>query len=184
MPKIIGCSIATSGGLEILRNSDLSQKFMQAVDVKQLFISSPSFDQGEHIPEEFTCDDLNISPPLEIRGIPGDARSLAIVMEDPDAPGGIFDHWLVWNIPPTDTIPENTQPGLEGRNSSGKIGYMGPCPPSGTHRYFFKVYAVDMLVEVEKGADKTKLDYVLKDHVLAYGELIGLYSSKKKQNNR
>jgi Raf kinase inhibitor-like YbhB/YbcL family protein len=152
---------------------------MQATNIKQLYVSSPSFAHEEHIPEKFTCDDLNISPGLEIRGIPADARSLAIVMEDPDAPGKVFDHWLVWNIPPTESIPENSQSGLEGLNSSGKIGYMGPCPPSGTHRYFFKVFAVDTLLETEKGADKTKLEYVLKDHILAYGELIGLYSSKK-----
>jgi Raf kinase inhibitor-like YbhB/YbcL family protein len=153
---------------------------MQATDVKQLSIRSSAFDHNGEIPMKYTCDGLNISPPLEVNGIPRDAKSLAIIMDDPDAPGNTFDHWLVWNIPPTDTIPENTQPGLEGTNSSGKIGYMGPCPPSGTHRYFIKVYAVDTLLETEKGANKVKINYVLNDHVLAYGELVGLYNRRRK----
>lgn len=154
---------------------------MEAIDVKQLYISSPSFKHEESIPEKFTCDGSNINPSLLIKNIPAETRSLAIIMEDPDAPGNTFDHWLVWNIPPTDMIPENSVPGLEGRNSAGRIAYMGPCPPSGTHRYFFKVYAIDTLLETEKGADKMKLHYVMKDHVLAYGELMGLYSRDKKK---
>ena len=146
----------------------------------KLAVSSPAFQHEGMIPKDFTCDGEDKSPPLKIDWIPEETRSLAIIMEDPDAPGKTFDHWLVWNIPPTDTIPENSSPGLEGTNSAGKVGYMGPCPPSGIHRYFFKIYAVDMLLEAEKGADKRKLEYVLTDHVLAYGELIGLYKKSKK----
>lgn len=151
---------------------------MEALAVKQLYISSPSFEYEGKIPEKFTCDGENINPALEIKGIPDNTRSLAIIMEDPDAPGNVFDHWLVWNIPPTHSIPENSVPGLEGENSGCKIGYIGPCPPSGTHRYFFKIYAVDTLLDAEKGADKMKLNYILKDHVLGYGEFVGLYSKK------
>lgn len=153
---------------------------MKGKNIKQLFVSSESFEHEKEIPSKFTCDGLNINPALNINGIPDEARSLAIIVDDPDAPGGTFDHWLVWNIPPTAVIPENSSPGLEGKNSSGKIGYMGPCPPSGSHRYYFKVYAVDMLLEAEPGADKTKLNYVLENHVIAYGELMGTYSRKRK----
>lgn len=97
-------------------------------------------------------------------------------MDDPDAPGGTFDHWLVWNIPPVKVISENSRPGLEGTNSIGEIGYTGPCPPWGTHRYFFKVYAVNMLLDTLKGATKDKLECALQNHTIAYGEIIGLYS--------
>ncbi len=152
---------------------------MEALGIKQLQVSSPSFDHECEIPAKFTCDGLNISPALELKGIPDDTISLAIIMEDPDAREKIFDHWLVWNIPPAHTITENSTPGLEGKNSSGKIGYMGPCPPSGTHRYFFKIYAVDRLLDLERGANKSALQQVLDHHILANGELIGRYSRKK-----
>jgi Raf kinase inhibitor-like YbhB/YbcL family protein len=145
-----------------------------------LSISSPAFEHEGFIPQKFTCEGEGKNPPLRIAGIPEEAKSLAIIVEDPDAPGKVFDHWLVWNIPPTDTIPEDTAPGLEGRNSAGELGYIGPCPPTGTHRYFFKVYAVDTLLEAGKGADKIKLEYVLANHVIAYGELIGLYKKHKR----
>ena len=149
-----------------------------AIKTRTLNVSSPSFKHEGYIPKDYTCEGAGKSPALIIRGIPEDTLSLAIIVEDPDAPEKVFDHWLVWNIPPTDTIPENTIPGLEGRNSNGNIGYIGPCPPSGIHRYFFKVFAVDTLLETEKGADKRKLLYVLENHVLAYGELIGLYKKQ------
>lgn len=140
-----------------------------------LTVSSPSFGHEEFIPKLYTCQGKGINPPLSIHGIPERTRCLALIMEDPDALGNIFDHWLVWNIPPTDAIPENTTPGLEGKNSGGQIGYTPPCPPSGTHRYFFKVFAIDSVLELEKGAEKNKLLRALQNHVLAYGELIGLY---------
>jgi Raf kinase inhibitor-like YbhB/YbcL family protein len=143
-----------------------------------LTISSPSFKHGGMIPRTYGCEGTNISPPLVIEQIPKEALSLALIMDDPDAPGGTFDHWLVWNIPPVKSIPENSSPGLEGTNSSGEVGYTGPCPPSGTHRYFFKVYAVDMLLETQKGASKEKLEFALQNHIVAYGELIGLYKKQ------
>lgn len=144
-----------------------------------LSIRSPAFEHEGKIPVKYTCEGAGISPPLDIKGVPEDTKSLALIMEDPDAPKGVFDHWVIWNIPPVDMIPENTSPGLEGINSAGKIGYTGPCPPSDTHRYFFKLYAVDMLLDIAKGANKTKLLFVLQKHVLAYGELIGLYEKQK-----
>jgi Raf kinase inhibitor-like YbhB/YbcL family protein len=146
---------------------------------RSLLISSSSFEHEGMIPEKYTCEGAGVSPPITIKGFPEGTMTLAIIMEDPDAPGRTFDHWLVWNIPPVEEIPENTAPGLEGTNSAGKIGYFGPCPPSGTHRYYFKIFAVDTLLETEKGADKKKLEYVLQNHVIGYGELIGLYKKKK-----
>ena len=140
-----------------------------------LTISSPSFKHEGLIPRTYTCEGSNINPSLVIERIPKEALSLALIVDDPDAPGGTFDHWLVWNIPPVRVIPENSQPGLEGMNSRGDLGYTGPCPPSGTHRYFFKVYAVDVLLETMKGATKEKLEFALQNHTIAYGELIGLY---------
>jgi len=144
-----------------------------------LSVSSSAFEHEGLIPKKYSCEGAGKNPPLHIAGIPEETRSLAIIVEDPDATHGVFDHWLVWNIRPKDTIPEGIVPGLEGKNSGGEIGYIGPCPPSGTHRYFFKVFAVDCLLEVEMGADKRKLNYVLENHILAYGELIGLYRNTK-----
>ena len=104
-------------------------------------------------------------------------------MEDPDAPGGTFDHWAVWNISPTDRIKENSRPGTTGKNSKGEYGYTGPCPPSGTHRYYFKVYALDSMLDLGKqDTDKKVIEMALKDHVLAYGELMGLYTNREEQN--
>jgi Raf kinase inhibitor-like YbhB/YbcL family protein len=141
----------------------------------KLNISSPSFKHEGLIPKTYTCEGSNINPPLVIEGIPEEARSLALIVEDPDAPGGTFDHWLIWNIPPVKLIPENARPGLEGINSKGQLGYTGPCPPSGTHRYFFKVYAVNVLLDTQKGATKEKLEFALKNHTISDGEMIGLY---------
>jgi Raf kinase inhibitor-like YbhB/YbcL family protein len=141
----------------------------------KLSISSPSFKHEGLIPRTYTCEGSNINPPLVIEGIPEETRSLALIVDDPDAPARTFDHWLVWNIPPVKVIPENSSPGLEGKNGKGELGYTGPCPPSGTHRYFFKVYAVNILIDTQKGAKKEKLEFALEDHTIAYGELIGLY---------
>ncbi len=144
----------------------------------KLNISSPSFKHEGLIPRTYTCEGSNVNPPLSIERIPEETLSLALIMDDPDAPGGTFDHWVVWNIPPVKSIPENSNPGLEGMNSMGELGYTGPCPPSGTHRYFFKVYAVDVLLDTQKGATKEKVEFALQDHTIAYGELIGLYKKK------
>jgi Raf kinase inhibitor-like YbhB/YbcL family protein len=144
-----------------------------------LEISSSEFRHQEHIPNRYTCEGDGINPPLAIQNIPEKAKSIVLIMEDPDAPGKIFDHWLVWNIPPKETIEEDSIPGKVGKNSRGKTGYTAPCPPSGTHRYFFKMYALDALLHLEDGADKKTITEALGDHVLAYGELIGLYKKQK-----
>jgi Raf kinase inhibitor-like YbhB/YbcL family protein len=104
---------------------------------------------------------------------------MVLIVDDPDAPGGVFDHWTVWNIPPTEVIGEGTVPGITAKNSRGEPRYTGPCPPSGTHRYFFKVYALDAMLELDEGADKKMVEQALHNHVIAYGELIGLFQKHK-----
>lgn len=140
-----------------------------------LTVSSPAFGHNTSIPRKYTCQGENINPPLSIDHIPAATKSLALLVDDPDAPGGNFDHWVVWNIVPTDTIVENTIPGTEGKNDYGINHYKGPCPPSGTHRYFFKVYALDSMLELKSGNDMTAVEKKMQPHILAYGELIGLY---------
>ncbi len=146
------------------------------VTTKQLTIGSTAFGHKEYIPSKYTCEGANINPPLMIEGIPSSAKSLAIVVEDPGSEHGVFVHWAVWNIYPQEIITENNIPGVQGRNSFGKTKYQGPCPPEGkAHRYYFKVYALDSFLELESGADIKILDEVISDHVIAYGEIIGLY---------
>lgn len=140
-----------------------------------LKVSSPAFQHEGYIPSKYTCQGNNINPPVVINGLPKETISLALIIEDPDAPGGIFDHWVVWNIRPTELIAEDSVPGVAAKNSRGECRYTGPCPPSGTHRYFFKVYALDTLLEVDDDADKKIVEQALHDHVIAYGELMGLY---------
>ena len=144
-------------------------------------ITSSAFHEGANIPSKFTCDGSDTSPPLQIAGIPSNAKTLVLIADDPDAPGGLFTHWLVWNIPPqTILIAEGSAPkGVQGANDFGKSGYRGPCPPSGTHRYSFKIFALDRELELRSGAKRSQLDAAMKGHVIAQGELIGHYAKKK-----
>jgi Raf kinase inhibitor-like YbhB/YbcL family protein len=145
--------------------------------MKELTIKSPAFEANRQIPKKYTCQGQDINPPLTIEGIPEGAKSLALTLDDPDAPSGTFDHWVVWNIPPsTNRIAEQSVPGTEGFNSMREHGYTGPCPPSGTHRYFFKVYALDMELGLGANSSKKDLEKAIQGHVLAKGELIGLVS--------
>ena len=140
-----------------------------------LSVASPAFEDNSPIPPKYTCQGENINPPISIEHIPADTKSLVLIVDDPDAPGGNFDHWIVWNILPTETILENTIPGTEGKNDYGINHYKGPCPPSGTHRYFFKVYALDTMLDLKSGNDKKTVEKAMQQHILASGELIGLY---------
>jgi len=141
-------------------------------------ISSPSFSQNENIPVKFTCDGEGINPRLEIFNIPEGAKSLVLIMDDPDAPAGTFTHWLLWNINSTLTaIEENGVPdgSVQGLNDTGKVGYIGPCPPNGSHRYFFKLYALDSTLDLQEGASKGDLESAISDHKIDQAEFIGLY---------
>jgi Raf kinase inhibitor-like YbhB/YbcL family protein len=145
--------------------------------MKTLSIESSVFESNKLIPKKYTCDGQDINPPLTIEGIPAETKTLVLVMDDPDAPMGTFDHWVVWNIPAsTNRIDENSVIGTEGINSANQSGYMGPCPPSGTHRYFFKVFALDVNLSLAENSRKNDIQKAMQGHILAEGELIGLYS--------
>ncbi len=146
-----------------------------------LRISSPAFSHNGGIPERYTCDGADVSPPLVIGDVPAAARSLALIVDDPDAPVGTWVHWVVWNIDPGGReIGEGKIParGIEGRNDWGRNGYGGPCPPSGAHRYFFKLYALDTSLKLPSSGTKKDLERAMEGHIIARGELMGLYKRR------
>jgi len=147
--------------------------------MKTLSVSSSAFENNKLIPAKYTCDGDDVNPPLTIEGTPAETKSLVLIVDDPDAPSGTWDHWVVWNIPPTNRIEENAVPGTEGLNTYRKHSYGGPCPPWGTHRYFFKVYALDTLLDLSPNSSKKDVEKAVQGHVLARGELIGLYRRSK-----
>jgi hypothetical protein len=147
----------------------------------EMSISSPAFENNGTVPQKYTCDGSDINPPLKITGIPSSAKSMALIVDDPDAPAGIWVHWLVWNIDPgTPEIKENSVPSgaVQGLNDFRKKDYGGPCPPSGTHRYFFKLYALDKRLDLKSGASKADLEKTMAGHIVGQAELVGLYSRK------
>lgn len=148
------------------------------ITVKELKITSSAFMNNGFIPAKYTCDGDDMNPPINIEGIPEETESLALIVDDPDAPMGTWDHWIVWNISPLEKIEENSVPGVEGLNDFGKHTYGGPCPPSGTHRYFFKVYALDTKLNLKPNSRKKDLERAMEGHILAKGEVIGLYKRK------
>lgn len=141
-------------------------------------ITSTAFEPEDDIPERYTCDGDDVSPPLVIDGVPPDTVSLVLIMDDPDAPAGTWDHWVAYDIPPTTTdIPEAVEAlGTAGTNSWDDTGYGGPCPPSGIHRYFFAAYAVDKTLGWEPGADKGAVLEAIHDHLLDEATLLGFYT--------
>lgn len=141
-----------------------------------LNVSSIAFKSNEFIPVKYTCEGINVNPPLNIDEIPEGAKSLALIVDDPDAPAGVWVHWIVWNIPVVKEIKEDSIPGIEGINSFHAHEYRGPCPPSRTHRYYFKVYALDTLLNISVKSDKKELIEAMENHILAEGEVIGLFT--------
>ena len=156
----------------------------QAGSNMSITIKSNSFKEGELIPKKYTCDGENISPPLEWNEIPEGTKSFAIICDDPDAPMGTWVHWVIYNIPPlTNNLKENIsfekvlEDGtIQGKNDFGKIGYGGPCPPSGIHRYFFKIYALNDMLKLGPGSTKEELLHAMEEHIISEGKLIGKYS--------
>ncbi|MBU1112783.1 MAG: YbhB/YbcL family Raf kinase inhibitor-like protein [Candidatus Omnitrophica bacterium] len=136
---------------------------------------SPEFEHKGFIPKKFTCQGQDINPPLNIEGIPEGTKSLALIVDDPDATIGTWVHWVVFDIPLVSKIAEDSIPGKQGINDSGSKDYGGPCPPSGTHRYFFKVYALDRELNLKEGVNKVELEKSMQGHILDKAELIGLY---------
>lgn len=138
-------------------------------------LTSPEFENNQYMPEKFSCQGEDINPVLVIEGIPADAKSLALIMDDPDAPMGTWVHWVVFDMPVVSRIEENSVPGKQGGNNSGRNDYHGPCPPSGTHRYFFKIYALDTALNLKEGSSKGALEKAMQGHILDKAELAGLY---------
>ncbi len=150
---------------------------METLTEIELAVSSPAFSAGQSIPSHYTCEGANVNPPLIVGNLPAETESLALIMEDPDAPSGTFDHWLVWNITPLgEAIKENEIPGVQGKNSFGDRLYGGPCPPDGEHRYFFKMFALNRMLDLREGSTKQQLLRAMQGHVLATGELMGRYT--------
>ena len=141
-------------------------------------LTSPVFQPNQPIPSKYTCDGDNINPPLKIADVPGTAKSLALIMDDPDAPAGNWDHWLVFNIDPQTTeIAENSVPDgvIQGKTDFGDNKYGGPCPGQGQHRYFFKLYALDANLDLKEGATKAEIEQAMDGHILDQTELVGIY---------
>jgi len=145
-------------------------------------LTSPAFREGEIIPSVYTCEGKNWNPPLEIENVPKSAVSLVLIMEDPDVPPSVrsdrmWDHWVIFNIPASEKkIKENsTPPGIQGKNTSGKNQYEGPCPPDREHRYFFNLYALNKSLDLKPGAAKAQVEHAMKDHILASAKLMGRY---------
>jgi Raf kinase inhibitor-like YbhB/YbcL family protein len=144
-------------------------------------ITSSVFQEGGDIPLKFSRDGQDINPALRIEGTPSSAKSLLLIMDDPDAPVGLFTHWLVWNIDPKTTeIAEKSVPkgAVQGTNDYPTLGYGGPQPPSGTHRYYFRIFALDQTLDLKAGAKRAEVDAAMRGHVIAQGQLMGRYSKK------
>ena len=145
-------------------------------------ITSPAFERGATIPLRFARDGENVSPPLTIREVPSEAQSLALIMDDPDAPRGTFTHWVAFNLDPVDQqIPEAAvlTDAARGRNSWNETFYGGPQPPSGEHRYIFHVFALDRPLDLPNGADRADVDHAMRDHILEHAELMARFSSPR-----
>ena len=171
---IIGCNASEKE--ELMQEKEI--KTIQGVEKMKL--TSPAFENSREIPSEYTCDGANILPELNIQEVPENTKSLALIMDDPDAPGGTWVHWVVWSIPSdTMTIAKGTEPkGTQGTTSFGKPGYGGPCPPSGTHRYFFRLYALDTVLDLKEGSKKEALEAAMDGHIIEKTELMGTYKRR------
>lgn len=158
-----------------------AKKGKEGVRMVQIDLTSPAFHGGGAIPGTFTCDGGDVNPPLVIGPVPAGTRSLALIVDDPDAPVGIWVHWVLWNIPSeTREIRESSVPAgaSQGRNDWHRTGYGGPCPPSGTHRYFFKLYALDTPLSLGPTTTKAELERAMQGHILGRGELMGTYRKR------
>jgi Raf kinase inhibitor-like YbhB/YbcL family protein len=161
-------------------------KTTEQQEVTALRVTSTAFTDGGMIPQRYTCDGDDTSPPLSLDGVPDGTRSIALIADDPDAPRGIFVHWVVYDLPPDlHELPDGIRPnevldggGRQGVTDFGTVGYGGPCPPSGTHRYFFKVYALDAELNLPPGRSKANLLKAMEGHILAQGQIMGRYKRR------
>ena len=153
-------------------------KSKETSEMNSLKISSPVFENNGNIPAKYTCTGKDVNPPLLIENVPPKAKSLAIIVDDPDAPGGTWVHWVLWNIGPgTGEINEGSIPAgaMQGWNDFRVHEYRGPCPPSGTHRYFFKAYALDAVLNLSRNSTKSDVEKAMKGHIIEQAQIIGLY---------
>ncbi|MFZ0033748.1 MAG: YbhB/YbcL family Raf kinase inhibitor-like protein [Sedimentisphaerales bacterium] len=165
------------------KGSEQSDSKAAGGEKMEIKVTSSAFAEGGLIPAKYTCDGSDISPPLQWEDVPKETKSIALISDDPDAPMGTWVHWVIFglpaetrelkeNIPPDKTLPNGAKQGL---TDFGRIGYGGPCPPSGTHRYFFKIYALDTKLDLAAGATKSQLLKAMEGHILGQGQLIGKY---------
>ena len=168
----------------IADQTDKETGFEEETIMEQISISSDAFNNGNHLPVEHTCDGEDRSPALSWNTVPAGTQSIALIVDDPDAPGKTWVHWVIYNIPANSSglpgaVPKNKtldDSSLQGKNDFGRIGYNGPCPPPGKpHRYFFKVYALDTTPNLKRGATKSQLETAMSGHILAQGEMVGKY---------
>jgi Raf kinase inhibitor-like YbhB/YbcL family protein len=158
----------------------LSRAVCEGVEKAALKVSSAAFENNAYIPLKYTCDGADINPPLKIENVSHAARSLVLIVDDPDAPGGVWVHWVIWNIDPSVTeIRENSVPdgAVQGVNDFRRQGYGGPCPPA-VHRYFFKLYALDTVLSLDSGATKASVEKAMQGHIISQTLLIGIYGRK------
>ena len=171
---LAACSASTE---DASQDPSATSSTSSATETSSMDLSSPAFAQGEVIPSEYTCDGADTSPQLDIAGIPAGTVSLVLIVDDPDAPGGTWDHWLAFNIDPTQMIAKGEDAiGTGGRNSWDETGYGGPCPPSGSHRYSFRMFALDSALYLDQGTDKATVTAAMNGQILEMAELIGTYS--------
>jgi hypothetical protein len=158
---------------------------IETVGAAGLEITSPAFKNNASIPAKYTCEGQGVNPELVFTGVPAAAKSLALIVEDPDVPkdlmpSGVFDHWLIWDLPATTKGIKEGERKAEGLNGTGTSGYIGPCPPDRSHRYFFKVYALDTMLTGKKIANKDDLLAAMKGHIVQQAELVGTYDKQNK----
>ena len=167
------------GGLFYFWRTRIANAPAITINSNNMQITSSAFAESGNILQKYSCDGEGINPPLKFSEIPDNTQSLALVMDDPDAPAGTFTHWTVWNIKPDITeilensVPENATQGVTSANTNG---YVGPCPPAGTHRYFFKLYALDTELQLDQAVKVDELMKAMEGHTVASGQLMGKYS--------
>ena len=183
MPAILGLALVACGG-GVATQAPAAQTPAQTEETMSFSVTSDAFKPGEAIPARYTCQGQDVSPRLSWSGQPGNTASFALIVGDPDAPGGTFTHWVMFNLPAAVTkLPEGVPKSdtiengaIQGKNSSGKIGYMGPCPPAGKqHHYQFTVYALDGTLMLSPGASKQQVLSAMDGHVLGQAQLVGTY---------
>lgn len=145
---------------------------------KNITISSPAFEAEATIPQQYSCEGAGINPAFHFANLPEGTQTIALIAEDPDASKGIFVHWVAWNIDPQQGISEGSNAPAEGKNSAGATGYTAPCPPTGSHRYYFRAYALDVKLDLPPDTDKDGLLQAMQPHVLGEGALMGRYQKQ------